>query len=195
MLPAVAPRRKSVVKCEITATNGFLTMDPLTIYAICVAGILALLCTVRVGDTALRTVRIFSTNHLRSHFLYTIPIARWAGSTNVRIVDACVLATYIASNATVMAVRVVSLSQLSQRACAAFAINLVLLSVGGRTSLLIDKLLRVDRATWESAHRWIGRAAVAQGLLHGFASLTSQARGASRLGVPVRTSPQTKGAS
>ena len=82
-----------------------------------------------------------------------LAITRRTSSGNVTVLEARAMILYSASNSFMMLYRINGSAQSGQRAGKLFAINLTLLSVVGRTSLLIDKVLQLERAWSSLAHR------------------------------------------
>ena len=157
-------------------------MEPVTVYAICVATALGLLSALRIA----RGVQILAETSymsMRKHLLYPLVVQRANGSTSFVPLDGIFLAIYIAANAVVLALRTRSREELSSKSSMLGAVGLVLLFLGGRTSLVAETILGIEKAQSDLMHRWIGRVCVVQGTIHGFICLLTRRK--SRMGIPV----------
>ena len=108
---------------------------------------------------------IFSFLHKRLN--YTLVIKRQKGSSDVSVLAAILILLYVTANIVVCTLRISGRAELAKRCGSLFVINMVSLYLGGRTSLISDKV-HLNLSQYGLLHRWVGRVCVIQGLIHSF---------------------------
>ena len=109
---------------------------------------------------------IFSFLHKRLN--YTLVVKRQKGSSDVSVLAAILIILYVTANIVVCTFRISGRAELAKRCGSLFVINMVPLYLGGRTSLIGDKVLHLNLSQYGLLHRWVGRVCVIQGLIHSF---------------------------
>ncbi|ENI01104.1 hypothetical protein COCC4DRAFT_148871 [Bipolaris maydis ATCC 48331] len=104
---------------------------------------------------------------LRKRLIYTTFYRRRIGSDNVSILTFLKILIYFVANIAACALDVGNREELANRCGSLFIINLVPLLLGGRTSLLGDRLIRLHPSQSSLIHRWVGRVCITEGLIHG----------------------------
>ena len=145
------------------------------IYLISLASTLGVLCVwkaFRLVDPPTRRL-IFS--FLRKKLLYPLVLQRQKATSNINVFAFLRIILVVAANITACTLKISDRTELAKRCGTLFMINVVPLYLGGRTSLLVDRVLRLPLSEYSLIHRWIGRICVVQGLVHGVinASLSS----------------------
>lgn len=158
-------------------------MEPIIIYAVCIVVALSLLTVLRVVKIIRTFIQRFYVFMIKKRLCYPLLFKRPNGTTDVSRLDGLVLIVYTASSAIFMSLQSHNWADVSRKASYLAVVNLALLFFGGRTSLIVDRVLSISRARYELMHRWIGRICVVQGVLHGILNLFSnQSR---TMGLPV----------
>ncbi len=162
-------------------------MDLVLVFAICIAVPFASLAIYQAGKiVGQQALRIY-VSIIRKRLCYPLLITRPRGTTNVSILDGIWIIVYCVLNAVCLAFNITNLTQLGSRSGLLFGINMIPLFLGGRTNLIADKLLRLHRARYELAHRWIGRMCFVQGTLHAVATFSLPGSSPSATGPIVST--------
>jgi predicted ferric reductase len=91
-------------------------------------------------------------------------------------VELLLLSAYIAGNGVAVALKAIKGATVASSAALAASINLIPLLLGGRTSRVAD-VIGVSRPVYYAAHHWIGRTAIAEGLVHAAIGLHAVAQG------------------
>ncbi|EUC39943.1 hypothetical protein COCMIDRAFT_41639 [Bipolaris oryzae ATCC 44560] len=142
-------------------------MQTSLVYAVALAsafGLLLIWKALRFLETPARR-RLCS--FLRKRLIYTTFYRRRIGSDNVSVLTFLKIVIYFAANIAACALDVGNREELANRCGSLFIINLVPLLLGGRTSLLGDRLIRLHPSQSSLIHRWVGRVCIAEGLVHG----------------------------
>jgi hypothetical protein len=113
---------------------------------------------------------------LRKVFLYRSAYRRRAGSDGVTVVSSVNVLIFIAANITACTFGLTDRAELAKRCGNLSVINLIPLLLGGRTSLLVDRILQIQPYHSSFMHRWMGRICVVQGLVHGVLKAVSDPR-------------------
>lgn len=104
---------------------------------------------------------------VRKWLLYTTVFKRQSGSSDCNILSAIILICFIGGNIYGAVWGISSEAELSRRLGNLCLINLMPLFLGGRTSYIVDQVLRVDLSNYLLMHRWVGRICLVHGLSHG----------------------------
>jgi hypothetical protein len=80
-------------------------------------------------------------------------------------------------------------TELSIRLARLFAINLTVLFVGGRSSFVIDRVLRWPMAEYYLFHRWVGRISLIEALVHGVLQSVGSRSSLTKMNVAVSARP------
>lgn len=156
-------------------------------YAIAFAFVVALYVIVQL---CIRTVRFFWTSlanhallfaravqHVRRYFLsyvYYQQIPRcFRGSKDVAWFDVLLLLTFLAVNALFLSLGVRDIDAFIQRSGLLCSINLLPLFLGGHMNILAN-YCGIGMQVYARLHRWLGRVAVLEGLLHAVVSISTQ---------------------
>ena len=108
---------------------------------------------------------IFSFLHKRLN--YILVIKRQKGSSNISVFIAILIFLYITANIIIYTLKILGRAKLIKHYSSLFVINMVSLYLGGRTSLISDKV-HLNLSQYGLLHRWVGRVCVIQGLIHSF---------------------------
>jgi hypothetical protein len=68
--------------------------------------------------------------------------------------------------------QVSSVVDFADRLASLFLVNLVLIFAGGKSNLLVDKVLQLQRSDYSLFHRWVGRICILEGVLHAILKVT-----------------------
>lgn len=99
--------------------------------------------------------------------IHTLVVRRRKGSSDLSILAASIIGFFFVGNVIGSLIAVRSRSELSLRLAELCLVNFVILFVGGRTNIVIDKFLRWSMTDYYLFHRWIGRISIAEALIHG----------------------------
>jgi uncharacterized membrane protein len=149
------------------ATFNSRNMQPTVIYAIAFASGILLLLLWRLSQflTVKARERILST--ITKWVVFTVPCPRMDGTSDVTILAAAFVVALLAGNLAASLVALQDRQDLSFRLARLSLINMVFLYLGGRTNLFVDKIFRLSHTEYWLLHRWLGRVAALEGLIHG----------------------------
>jgi hypothetical protein len=142
-------------------------MQVTIIYAISYASAVFFLVAWRLSQCLTIQARqhIFST--CSKWLLYTVMHPRLTGSSDVTIMAGSIIIMFIVANIVGCVISIHNTSDLSSRLARMAVTNLVILYLGGSSTLLADKGIRISNDEHHLLHRWIGRVTVVEGLAHG----------------------------
>ncbi|KAF2849416.1 hypothetical protein T440DRAFT_508606 [Plenodomus tracheiphilus IPT5] len=142
------------------------------VYALSYASAMGLLLVWRLSQFLTTQARehIFST--FAKWLLFTVVLPRMNGSSDITTMAGSIIILFIVANVVGCVLLVQSQSELSTRLARMCVTNLVVLFLGGRSNLLVDKIFRLSNAEYHLLHRWVGRVAVIEGLAHATISIT-----------------------
>lgn len=120
---------------------------------------------------------------------YTIIVPRQKGSSDVSVIAGCLILLMFMGNIAGSIVAIRNRTELSIRLARLFAINLTVLFVGGRSSFIIDKILRWPMAEYYLFHRWVGRISILEALVHGILQSAESRSSLSKMNVAVSACP------
>jgi len=107
----------------------------------------------------------------RKWLSYTLVTTRRGGSSGLSVGAGILITSYVVANVACSAVGVSTRAQLARRLGTLFVVNAVPLYLGGRTNLVLDRVLRYGTTDYGLMHRWVGRVCVVEGIVHGVASM------------------------
>lgn len=117
-------------------------------------------------------------------YLYYPQPPKWLrGSARATWFDHIVLLVFIIANTIAMSVRVNGLADFRRRSGTIPLVNLVPLFLGGRMDLM--SRFGIGLQTYARMHRWIGRVAIAECLIHAIAAASGEEADNRRGGLPV----------
>ena len=142
-------------------------MQVTIIYAIAYASTLGFLFLWRISHflTAQARKHLFST--FSKWFLYTILLPRLRGSSDLTVFASCITGPIYRCEHHRLSGSVHSKAEFSLCLVKLTTTNLMCLYFGGRTNILLDRLFHLSHTDQINLHRWIGRIAVIEGLIHG----------------------------
>lgn len=163
-ISAALPSLKLGLSCllHLGYTSNLITaMDTVLVLAISLGGLLIIIGLWGLWHSIPRVYDIPIFYFLRT-LAYPLIIQRqyWGSLTRI---DAVVLFGYITGNAICMYQR--NTADLMVRTGKLAVVNMVLLFVSGRTSLIADKA-GIPLHSYYLAHHWVGRMFIAQGIIH-----------------------------
>jgi predicted ferric reductase len=146
-------------------------MRPPLVYAFAFFSAVLLLLCWRLSQylTTKARERIFST--FSKCFIYTLLYRRLNGSSDITVLSAILLSLLLAGNVIASVLRFSDRHDFSLRLARLSLTNMVILYFGGRTNMIVDKIFRLSHTEYHLLHRWLGRIAVVEGILHGFLEL------------------------
>lgn len=109
--------------------------------------------------------RIFSV--ISKWIVFTVLIPRPNGSSDVTVFSAALISIVLAGNALASLIALQDHNDFSSRLGRLSSINMVFLYLGGRTNIVVDKSFRLSHTEYWLLHRWLGRIAAAEGIIHG----------------------------
>ncbi|KAF2633016.1 hypothetical protein BU25DRAFT_87617 [Macroventuria anomochaeta] len=137
------------------------------VYALTYISTIVLLLCWRLSHflTAKARERIFST--FSKWVVYTLLFSRPNGSSDVTVLSAILIIFLLSGNVIASVLAVQDQDEFSFRLARLSLINMVFLYLGGRTNILVDKIFRFSHTDYCLLHRWLGRIAAAEGIIHG----------------------------
>jgi hypothetical protein len=109
--------------------------------------------------------RIFSI--ITKWMVFTVPFPRIDGTSDVTILSATFIVILFAGNIVASLIAVRDHQDFSFRLARLSLTNMIFLYVGGRTNLFVDKIFRLSHTEYWLLHRWLGRVATLEGMVHG----------------------------
>ncbi|KAF2727578.1 hypothetical protein EJ04DRAFT_594415 [Polyplosphaeria fusca] len=110
---------------------------------------------------------------LRKRLLYSLVLRRRKGTSEITVSSFLGVAVIVAANVTASTIKLRDRTEFAKRCGTLFLINLVPLYLGGRSSIIVDRILRVPCSQYLLLHKWLGRICVIQGIVHGISSATA----------------------
>jgi hypothetical protein len=110
-------------------------------------------------------VRIYGTFYLRKHITYPQIHRYLRRPGNVTRLDLLVLSTFLVGNAVCLSINVKGVPEFIERSGLISIINLMPLSPGANMNLIVS-LWGIRLPTYAKLHRWLGRVAIVEGLIH-----------------------------
>jgi hypothetical protein len=143
------------------------------IYPVTAVSLFAILVIWKVYRSIRLITRQKALTWVRKLLLDTLVYRRRKSTDSVNLFSLLYTTIYIGSNVVLCALGNNDRNELASRCGTLFLINLVPLFLGGRLSLLTDRMTRVQPWNQSLAHRWIGRVCLLQGVLHGILNMVA----------------------
>ena len=139
-------------------------MELTQVYAVGVASLVALFCLLRAVFALARQIKRLLYTITLCYVYYPVLLRGRAGSTSLTRFHGIIITIYVVINIVCAAIGVSNLTQISTRLGTLALINVMPLMLG-RTNAFVD-ILRLNLSTYGIIHRWVGRVALIQGLVH-----------------------------
>jgi hypothetical protein len=141
-------------------------MEVIIVYAIAYGSAIGLLLGWRLSQFLISQARerIFLT--FTKWVVYTVVARRSNGSSDITVIAASIILLLIIANVVGSALAVRTRDELSLRLAKLSVTNLVILYLGGKSNVLLDKVFRLSHTEHQLLHRWVGRITVIEGLIH-----------------------------
>lgn len=99
--------------------------------------------------------------------VFTVLFPRFNESSDITVLSASVIVVVSAGNVLASLITIHDREDFSSRLGRLSIINMMFLYLGGRTNIAADKLFRLSHTEYWLLHRWLGRIAAAEGMIHG----------------------------
>jgi hypothetical protein len=136
-------------------------------YAIAFASAAFLLLLWRLSQSLTVKARERIVSTITKWVVFTVPCPRMDGTSDVTILAAASVVALFAGNIAASLVALQDRQDLSFRLARLSLTNMVFLYLGGRTNLFVDRIFRLSHTDYWLFHRWLGRVAALEGLIHG----------------------------
>jgi hypothetical protein len=147
-------------------------MQVISVYTISYGALVALLAAWRISRLISTRVRDHVISVIQKWIVYTNAVTRQSGSLSVNIATAICLVAFLVANILGAVLQVPSVADFADRLASLFLVNLVLVFAGGKSNLLADKVLQLQRSDYSLFHRWVGRICILEGVLHAILKVT-----------------------
>ncbi|KAF2278976.1 uncharacterized protein EI97DRAFT_224567 [Westerdykella ornata] len=137
------------------------------LYAIAYASTISLILLWKAWNLIVLRARERFLSVVSRWLFYTVVFPRARGSTDATIFSVALAILFAVGNIVGSTLAVQTKAELSMRLARLSILNMVVLFVGGRTNIVIDKLLKWTITEYSFLHRWIGRVSLVEALLHG----------------------------
>jgi hypothetical protein len=130
------------------------------------SAVLFLLCW-RLSQSLTTKVRerIFSV--ISKWIVFTVLFPRLNESSDLTVLSMTLIAVVLVGNILASLLALQEHESFSSRLAQLSSINMVFLYLGGRTNIAVDKLFRLSHTEYWLLHRWLGRIAAVEGIVHG----------------------------
>ena len=140
-------------------------MDITQWYAVALGGTVALLIIASILLAILTITRKYATFRFLKHVYYPQVHKYLRGSEKTTRFDLALIAVFLVGNMLCTAIRVNNISDLARRSGMLSVINLIPLAPGAHMNLIANSCgVRLD--AYGRIHRWMGRVAIVEGLIH-----------------------------
>ncbi|UPX14878.1 uncharacterized protein EKO05_0005349 [Ascochyta rabiei] len=106
-------------------------------------------------------------------FVYTVVSPRLNGSSDITVLSALLIIIILTGNIFASTLALEDQNDLASRLARLSSINMVFLYLGGRTNIIVDKVFRLSYTEYWLLHRWLGRIAAAEGIVHAAVKLAN----------------------
>jgi hypothetical protein len=137
-------------------------MDTTKWYAVAFAAITALSITFYILGISIGFLRTYTTYHFLKHVFYPHVHKYVKGSTRF---DALLIIAFLAGNVLCLTLGMHDQAELMQRTGLLSTVNLVPLALGSHMNSVVSRC-GLGFEAYHSIHRWIGRVAVIEGVIH-----------------------------
>jgi hypothetical protein len=110
-------------------------------------------------------VRIYGIIYLRKHVTYPQIHRYLRRSSKVTRLDLLILSAFLIGNALCLGINPKGIPDFTKRSGLISVINLMPLSLGASMNLIVS-LCGISLPTYAKLHRWLGRVAIIEGLIH-----------------------------
>lgn len=166
-------------------------MELATTYAIFLGALIGLALLHQTSLAAGQLVWKMYARLIQKRLEYPLIATRPQGSTNVSRLDCVFITSFVAANAACLALKITNQAQIATRSGQLFSINVILLYLGGHTSIYADKIFRVPVEKYSLMHRWAGRVCVGEAILHAVTAGIAQPGSFKRLNISVSQHAKT----
>jgi len=143
-------------------------MDITQWYAVALAGLVALFIIVRRLLGVIAVVWAQSFYYLLKHLVYP-SIHHRISTTRFELL---LIVTFLAGNIVSISVGITNISELIARSAKLFTVNLMPLSLGAHMNLIVNDY-GISLPNYTRMHRWLGRVAIAEAIVHVVAAALS----------------------
>ena len=161
-------------------------MQATLIYIIAYACAVVFLLGWRLSQSLTTKVRKRILSVISKWTVITVPIPRVNESSDLTVLSMTLVIVIITGNVVAALVGLQERETSSLRLARLSSINMVFLYMGGRTNIVVDKLFRLSHSEYWLLHRWLGRIAVIEGVVHGGIQYTHSKSQPSVLQISVR---------
>lgn len=142
-------------------------MHATILYAIAYAAAIGLIILWKAWHLIVLRARERLISVLSRWLFYTVILPRVRGSTDATIFSVILVILFGVGNIVGSTLAVHTKAELSMRLARLSILNMIVLFVGGRTNIAIDKVLKWSMTEYSFLHRWVGRVSVVEALIHG----------------------------
>ena len=140
-------------------------MDVTKWYAVALGAIAALVLGFYLMQSVYKLVHTYATILFLKHLLYPQIHRRLRGSGRTSRFDVMLIMAFLIANMLLISIGVRSKAHIIQRTGLLSIINLIPLALGGRINLVAN-WCGITLGDYSRVHRWLGRVAITEGLVH-----------------------------
>jgi hypothetical protein len=148
-------------------------MDDTQWYAIALGGLIGLSVITSLLLASSKKIRTYTKFHFLKHVYYPQVHKYLRGSEKTTRFDLGSICVFLAGIVVCTAIQVKDVTALRRRSGLISIINLIPLSLGSRMNL-VASYCGTSLGTYGRMHRWLGRVAIAEGLIHTAAAVSLQ---------------------
>jgi len=142
-------------------------------YAVALGALAAFFIVFFLMWSLIRVVRTYATFYFLKYLFYPQIHRFFRGSSKTTCFDATLIVVFLASNVVCVVIGAGDATTLRKRMGQMSTINLIPLALGGHMNVIVD-LCGVRPENYQRMHRWLGRVAIVEGLVHSIMAATSQ---------------------
>ena len=159
--------------CNSFANRLSRTMNTTQWYAVALGALAAFSIVFFLMWSLIRVVHTYATFYFLKYVFYPQIHRYFRGSSKTTCFDATLIVVFLASNVVCVVIGVGDATTLSKRMGQMSTINLIPLALGGHMNVIVN-LCGVRPENYQRMHRWLGRVAIVEGLVHSIMAATSQ---------------------